>query len=130
MNSEEFINRISANPSKKDMDQLKGQTSNTCENIYEDRLKRWQPELSDIMPDHSTNIAETKQLRKDLDVQLQNLKNAFRQSPERAIAITKLQEAIMWLGMDMKDMGTESPYPQSYNPQSNIVEPPADGLKL
>lgn len=75
-------------------------------------------------------IAETKQLRKDLDTQLQTLKNSPRKSRERSISITKLQEAIMWLGMDLKDLGTPAPYPQSYNPESKAIEPTADGLKL
>jgi hypothetical protein len=75
-------------------------------------------------------ITETKQLRRDLDDKLQHLKDSPRKSRERSIAITKLQEAIMWLGMDLKDLGTPNPYPQSYNPESPVVEPTADGLKL
>lgn len=75
-------------------------------------------------------IAETKTFRQALDWQLQNLKNSPRKSSERSIAITKIQEAIMWLGMDLKDLGTPNPYPQSYNPSNNQVEPTADGLKL
>lgn len=75
-------------------------------------------------------IAETKQLRKDLDAQLQVLKTSPRGSRERSLSITKLQEAIMWLGMDLKDLGTPAPYPQSYNPESKDIEPTADGLKM
>ena len=88
-------------------------------------------------------ITQTKQFRKDLDAVLSNIKRATREYPcnvgeevhvresrERSIAITKLQEAIMWLGMDLKDLGTPNPYPQSYNPESPVVEPSADGLKL
>jgi len=43
----------------------------------------------------------------------------------------------MWLGMDLKAINEESPsdetanpYPQSYNPESPVIEPTADGLKL
>lgn len=89
-------------------------------------------------------IAQTKQLRKELDQVLQNLRrdsdknftgerspdHVVRISRERSLALTKIQEAIMWLGMDLKDLGTPSPYPQSYNPESTVVEPTADGLKL
>ncbi len=75
-------------------------------------------------------IAETKQFRKDLDEVLQRLKTSPRMSRERGITITKLQEAIMWLGMDLKELGTPNPYPQSYNPDSPVVEPTADGIKL
>lgn len=107
-------------------------------------------------------IAVTKKLRKDLDASLQTLKDEStfpkgliatnqaqnassdpgveaprprRNSRERSLAITKIQEAIMWLGMDLKAMkdeglGGENPYPQSYNPASPAIEPTADGLKL
>jgi hypothetical protein len=45
-----------------------------------------------------------KYLRRDLDESLQTLKRSPA-SRERALAITKLQEAIMWLGMDLKRLG-------------------------
>lgn len=100
-------------------------------------------------------VADTKQYRKDLDGILQRIKRdstldpdntdstgqpakflGYRSSRERSIAMTKIQEAIMWLGMDLKAMkeegvsGCENPYPQSYNPESPVIEPTADGLKL
>lgn len=98
-------------------------------------------------------VAQTKQFRKDLDEVLQRLKSAsdtqrertakcvVRGSRERSLAITKLQEAIMWLGMDLKawredqpsaeaDESAPSPYPESYNPDSPTVEPTADGLQM
>jgi hypothetical protein len=95
----------------------------------------------------SNPTAQTKQFRKELDDVLQRLKKACdhtdmpsqgitpvqgaRSNRERSIAITKLQEAIMWLGMDLKDIGeTPNPYPQSYNPESPAIEPTADGLKM
>jgi len=76
------------------------------------------------------NVKQTKQLRKDLDCQLQVLKNSERKSRERSISITKLQEAIMWLGMDLKALNEENPYPESYNPDSPVIEKTADNLKL
>lgn len=75
-------------------------------------------------------IKDTKKLRVELDAILQGIKASDRKSIERSISITKLQEAIMWLGMDLKDLGTPTPYPNSYNPSNAIVEPTADGLKL
>ena len=84
-------------------------------------------------------VGETKQFRKDLDGVLQRLKISShptnphqyaRASRERSIAVTKLQEAIMWLGMDLKDIGSPNPYPESYNPNSSVIAPTADGLKL
>lgn len=88
--------------------------------------------------------ADTKQWRKDLDGVLQSIKRGSdtkrevltsedhpRGSRERSLAVTKLQEAIMWLGMDLKDIGeTPNPYPHSYDPASPVIEPTADGLKL
>lgn len=76
------------------------------------------------------HVAETKRLRQEVDVRLQILKDSNRKSRERSIAITKLEEAIVWLGMDLKALGTPNPYPQSYNPNSQVIEPTADGLKL
>ncbi len=75
-------------------------------------------------------IQETKHYRVVLDAILQQVKNATRKSRERSLATTKLEEAIMWLGMDLKAQGTENPYPNSYDPNNNIVDPTADGLKL
>jgi hypothetical protein len=94
-------------------------------------------------------VAQTKTHRQSLDSCLQALKGSCglkntppipvesqRSSHERSIAITKIQEAIMWLGMDLKAMheegvdGTSNPYPESYNPASAKIEPTADGLKL
>ena len=89
------------------------------------------------------HVAFTKQTRQHLDHALQVLKQqsdhaapTARPSRERSIAITKLQEAIMWLGMDLKAMkeaglsDEPNPYPSSYDPSSPKIEPTADGLKL
>ncbi len=96
-------------------------------------------------PNIEQQIADTKQLRQNLDHHLQGLKTMStkqdgnprrRASRERSIAITKLQEAIMWLGMDLKAINEENPgaspnpYPESYNPGSSKIEPTADGLRL
>lgn len=89
----------------------------------------------------SPAVAQTKELRADLDAVLQKLKLHSRQacppgefvrsSRERSLSITKIQEAIMWLGMDLKAIGeTPDPYPHSYDPASPVIEPTADGIKL
>ena len=76
-------------------------------------------------------VAENKALRHDLDALLQALKQAKHRSRERALAMTKIQEAIMWLGMDLKVLnGDVSCYRHGYNAASPIVEPTADGVKL
>ena len=74
-------------------------------------------------------IIADKQLRVELDNMLQKLKE-LPPSRERALSITKVQEAIMWLGMDLKRIGTPTPYPNSKDPTNTIVDPTADGLKL
>lgn len=84
---------------------------------------------------HFAEIRNTKRFRVELDNTLQSLKGC-KGSRERSLAITKLQEAIMWLGMDLKAINEENPgslpnpYPESYNPDSPVIEPTADGLKL
>lgn len=79
--------------------------------------------------DKFKEVANTKQLRKDIDEVLQRVKNLeFRY--ETANAITKLQEGVMWLGMYLKYLGEIDPYPESRNPDSQRIELTADGLKL
>lgn len=74
-------------------------------------------------------IVENKTWRVDLDAILQRMKSGAP-SRERALAITKLQESIMWLGMDLKALNEPNPYPNSYTPSNTIVDPTADNLKL
>jgi hypothetical protein len=76
-----------------------------------------------------SEIKDDKTLRKNLDDQLQQLK-LLPASRERALAITKLQEAIMWLGMDLKRLGNPDPYPTSRDPADPTVHPTADNLSL
>ena len=80
--------------------------------------------------DTGSAIIECKEFRVLLDAILQQIKNSPRKSRERSLVVTKLQEAIMWLGMDLKDLGTANPYPNSYKPENTVVDPTADGLKL
>jgi len=74
-------------------------------------------------------IIAVKQLRKDLDAILARVR-ALGPSREKSLVITKLQEGIMWLGMELKTLGADNPYPNSFNPANATVEPTADGLKL
>lgn len=77
-----------------------------------------------------SHVVETKQFRVELDAVLQRIKNSSRKSRERSLVITKLQEAIMWLGMDLKELGEANPYPNSYKPENTVIDATADGLKL
>lgn len=94
-------------------------------------------------------IIADKELRRDIDAIIQRLKlesdmkrerttsdDNPRSSRERSLAITKLQEAVMWLGMDLKAINDENPgtqdnpYPNSKDPSNTKIDPTADGLKL
>jgi hypothetical protein len=75
------------------------------------------------------SIIEDKTWRVALDKTLQEIKISIK-SRERSLTITKLQEAIMWLGMDLKELAAPNPYPNSYNVSNTIVDKTADGLKL
>ncbi len=75
-------------------------------------------------------IVENKTFRKELDAILQRLKEAHRESRNRSLSITHLEDSIMRLGMDLKDLDTPNPYPDSYKPENTIINPTADGLKL
>ena len=80
--------------------------------------------------DRTEEIVANKQLRKDLDEKIQEVKN-LPPSRERSICITKLQEAVMWLGMDLKRLNDANPYPSSKDPSTgDKIEPTADGLKF
>ncbi|HWL54284.1 MAG TPA: hypothetical protein VNQ90_17725 [Chthoniobacteraceae bacterium] len=77
------------------------------------------------------SIVENKKFRLGLDEILQSVKNSDRKSRERSLAVTKIEEAIMWLGMDMKALNNGvSCYKEGHNPNNAIVEPIPDGVKL
>jgi hypothetical protein len=77
-----------------------------------------------------TEIQTIKQLRQDIDVKIQEVKE-LPGSRETSICITKLQEGVMWLGMRLKALNEPNPYPSSKDPSTgDVIEPTADGLKL
>lgn len=95
-----------------------------------------------------TRIKQDKDWRQRLDAILQEMKEAngstLKVQPgkvtglgrHRSLAITHLEDTIMRLGMDMKEVNemdpgaAPTPYPESYNPANAKVEPTADGIKL
>lgn len=97
------------------------------------------PEVMNIEVTLGRETIADKSLRKGLDLHLQVLRTC-PSSRERSLSITKLQESIMWLGMDLKRINdtakengfkiSENPYPNSYDPSNTVIEPTADGLKL
>lgn len=75
-------------------------------------------------------VVANKQLRKEIDEKIQEIKK-LPPSRERSLAITKLQEGVMWLGMDLKRLNETNPYPSSKDPSTgDKIEPTADGVKL
>ena len=79
---------------------------------------------------HEDEAMFNKDMRKQIDEILQMVK-AAPASRERSLAITKLQEGIMWLGMDLKRLNEPNPYPSSKDPSTGSkIEPTADGLKM
>lgn len=80
-------------------------------------------------------IIANKELRRDTDAIIQRVK-ALPSSRERALTITKLQEGVMWLGMDLKRINEanpgaiQNPYPNSKDPTNTKIDPTADNLKL
>ena len=75
--------------------------------------------------DKFVEVKNTKQLRKDIDEVIQRVKE-LDNCREVSLVITKLQEATMWLGMNLKRLGEANPYPESKNPDSQRIEPTAD----
>ena len=80
--------------------------------------------------DLKKEVPAIKQLRKDCDELIQKVRE-LESCRETSIAITKLQEAVMWLGMDLKRLNQPNPYPSSKDPNTGTkIESTADGLKL
>lgn len=77
-----------------------------------------------------SEIQTIKHLRKQIDNVIQDVKQ-LESCRETSLVITKLQEAVMWLGMDLKRLGAPNPYPNSKDPSTgDVVEPTADNLKF
>ena len=80
--------------------------------------------------DVNLEIPKIKQLRKDIDDVIQRVKK-LDSCKEVSICVTKLQEAVMWLGMDLKRINDTNPYPSSKDPSTGTkIEPTYDNLKL
>lgn len=80
--------------------------------------------------DITKEVPAIKQLRKDIDEIIQRVKS-LDSCREVSIAITKLQESVMWLGMDLKRLNQDDPYPSSKDPSTGTkIDPTADNLKF
>jgi hypothetical protein len=87
-------------------------------------------EISEKQPmAYELEVTNCKQLRKDTDV-IQRIKDQ-PSSAENTLAYRKLQEGVMWLGMNLKRHGEANPYPSSKDASTGTkIEPTADGLTL
>lgn len=59
-----------------------------------------------------SEIVSTKAIRAHLDDTIDEVKNLSK-SRETSLAITKLEEASMWLGKHLHNLGNPNPYPES-----------------
>lgn len=77
-----------------------------------------------------TEVQNIKQLRQDIDAIVQRVQQ-LEPCRETSLSITKLEEAVMWLGMDLKRLRGANPYPSSKDPSTgDVIEPTADNLKF
>lgn len=70
-------------------------------------------------------IQEVKALRRDIDEIIQRVK-ALPNGRERSLVITKLQEGVMWLGMDLKRINEEPPECPCCESNQRVVKSPAE----
>lgn len=81
-------------------------------------------------PEEFTEVQQVKLLRQRGDQLIQEVKS-LPPSRELSLVVTKLQEGVMWLGMELKRRNEPNPYPSSKDPKTgDVIEPTADGLKL
>jgi hypothetical protein len=67
-------------------------------------------------------VAETKQARQTIKALHEELSASPRKSRSRSLAITKLEEASMWLGKDLQELNEPNPYPRSHDPKDPVID--------
>lgn len=84
--------------------------------------------MGKLFESYSNNeIIMSKQIRVDVDDIIRRVKD-MPVSAETHMSLIKLQEAIMWMGMNLKRLGNPNPYPNSRNTNNTKVDKTADGL--
>lgn len=84
--------------------------------------------MGKLFESYSNNeIIMSKQIRVDVDDIIRRVDN-METSRETSLAKTKLQEAIMWMDMNLKQLGNPNPYPNSRNTNNEKIDKTADGL--
>lgn len=98
--------------------------------IYKEAIEMYNFNKKKEYMDLNKEVPAIKRLRKKIDDTIQEVKT-LDPCKEVSIAITKLQEAVMWLGMDLKPLNQPNPYPSSKDPSTGtVIEPTADDLKF
>lgn len=99
--------------------------------VLEERAKLEGVDLSEETLVHRTDyVPRVKELRQLGDKLIQEVKE-LTPSRETSLTITKFQEGVMWLGMELKRINEPNPYPNSKDPSTgNVIDKTADGLKL
>lgn len=102
--------------------------------------KTFRKELDDIlqrMKEHRTTLLrerahEGRPASQQVDIRPHGelFADASEVIAQHTLSIRDLESAIMRQGMALKYIGNPDPYPQSKNPDSPVVEPTADDLKL
>ena len=86
--------------------------------------------MEEHLKEEKSQVVIIKELRQEIDSIIQKVK-CIEPCREVSICITKLQEAVMWLGMDLKRLNEPNPYPHSKDPNSgDIIDKTADNLKF
>ncbi len=75
--------------------------------------------------DHKASVRETKTHRLVIQSAVEELNKSPRKSRSRSLAITKLEEASMWLGKDLQELNEANPYPTSHDPEVTAIDPTA-----
>lgn len=70
-------------------------------------------------------VAETKASRQSIKELHEALSTSPRKSRSRSLAITKLEEASMWLGKDLQELNEPNPYPNSHDSKDLSIDPTA-----
>lgn len=99
--------------------------------LLEERAKLEGVDLSEEILVHRTDyIPRIKELRQLGDKVIQEVRE-LTPSKEVDLSITKFQEGVMWLGMELKRINEPNPYPSSKDPSTgDKIEKTADNLKL
>lgn len=88
------------------------------------------PVMAEEFTAHTENqVIMSKQVRVDTDEILRKM-HSMQPCREMSLAITKLQEGVMWVGMNLKRLNQPNPYPNSRNTNNEKIEPTSDGLKF